>query len=433
MAFPPWLGFLVALALVIWLSQRDLGVALFAGGALFGILAGVNLWLALGLVFTSWNYAFLALAVALIPLIGGVMEESGMMVELVEKLDVPKRAAMMLSPALFGLLPMPGGALLSAPMVDKVDPNLDPNRKVAINVWHRHLLILVYPAQSSLIIASYLAGIPLYSAVAVLLVPFTVMLLVGYFTLITAVEKRVKDITGGEDEGECEGGGESEGESGPKLGGGARTVVGESGGGSGRDLRVVLRDLFPIVLAPVLDLVGRNVLHLAVPEAMLFVGLFLSLYIALRVSHLPAGRLKPIAKKMKVWRYPLLIYAMFFFLEVFKASGVPELIGDLYLHLLVFLLVGFILGFATGRVQLPASIMLPIFVAQHALAAMSLLDFALVYTAIFLGYIFTPVHPCVAYSIEYFEGADYRHSFKYLARPSFACFAVLLAFAALFA
>lgn len=398
---PAWLAFLLALVIIMVLAQKDLGVGLFAGAIVFGVLASVNLWEALLGVLASPNYLFLALSVTVIPLVGGLMERSGMMTELVDRLGLSKRAGLMLSPALFGLLPMPGGALLSAPLVDQVDPEGDVNRKVATNVWYRHVLILVYPIQASLIVATALAGINLYVAVAALLVPFAIMMVVGYAFLVQP--------------------------------------AGRTPGERSRDWRRALRNLSPILLAPAVDLVARTFLAplapdfvlFAVPEILLFGALLLSLALVLKLSATPARELKPLAKEMHVWRYPLLIYGMFFFLGVFERSGVPELIGSWALPLLAFLLVAFVLGYATGRVQLPATILIPIYLAQHAgLVAIPLLDFALVYFAIFLGYVATPVHPCVAYSLKYFD-TSYKDALKALVRPTVACFAILLAFTAL--
>jgi hypothetical protein len=83
------------------------------------------------------SIVLLALSVLLIPILGGIMEESGLMLELIQNMKVSKKVALMVSPALFGLLPVAGGALMSAPIVDQIDPALDSNRKVAINVWYR--------------------------------------------------------------------------------------------------------------------------------------------------------------------------------------------------------------------------------------------------------------------------------------------------------
>ena len=115
------------------------------GAILFGLLAEVNLNTVILNVFLDPSVILLAIAVTLIPILGTIMEESKMMLELIEKLNISKKSALMLSPALFGLLPVAGGALMSAPMVDQIDNELDVNKKGAINVWFRHVFILVYP------------------------------------------------------------------------------------------------------------------------------------------------------------------------------------------------------------------------------------------------------------------------------------------------
>ena len=56
---------------------------------------------------------------------------------------------------------------------------------------------------------------------------------------------------------------------------------------------------------------------------------------------------------------------------------------------------------------------------------MSLMDFVFLYSATFLGYLVTPIHPCVSYSVDYLK-TDYKGAFKYLALPTFICLGILL-------
>ncbi|GAB4321424.1 MAG: TIGR00529 family membrane protein [Promethearchaeota archaeon] len=392
---PPWLAFALSLAAIVVVSKWDLGLALLAGAFLLALGTGVDPWTTLGRVLSNPKYVFLAVAVTLIPLIGGVMERTGMMKELVESAAVPTRAALMVSPALFGLLPMPGGALLSAPVVQGVAPDLPVDKKVAANVWFRHVFMLVYPAQSALIVGVYLAGYPdsfFYVAIASLLVPFTAMTGVGYAFLVRGAE--------------------------------------DSGERRQRDVRTVARNALPVLVAPFLDLLGRQVFHVPVPEAVLCVGLVVGLAAALLLSGTRPGSLAPVAKQVKVWRYPLMIVAMFAYLEVFLESGLPELLGALDVPLVIFACVAFGLGLATGREQLPVSVLFPVYLAQRGLAAMPLLHFAVLYFSVFLGYVVTPVHPCVAYTLEYFE-ADARRSLLTLLKPTLACFTGTLLVASL--
>ncbi len=386
---PAWIAFLIVIALILIFSKKELGIILSIGTIIFAILTQVSLIESFIVVLTNPSIILLAIVVALIPILGGIMEESGLMLELIQKMKISKKASLIVSPAFFGLLPVPGGALMSAPIVDQIDPSIDANRKVAINVWYRHALILIYPLSTILIIGSVLAGISLYVIVVAMIFPFIIMMIVGYFTLLRSLDIEAVDYE--------------------------------------RDLKRVFRNMIPIIIAPIIDFLGRTFFNLSYPEIFLVIGLCLSIGIALILSKISMTELKDITKKMRIWRFPLLILAIFWFLEVFINSGLPKDIGALKLPFLFFICLGFGLGFATGRTQLPLSILIPIYLIQYSLTIMSLLDFVFLYSATFLGYLITPIHPCVSYSVNYLK-AEYKGAFKYLAFPSFICFGILLAF-----
>jgi integral membrane protein (TIGR00529 family) len=103
-------------------------------------------------------------------------------------------------PAIVGLLPMPGGALVSAPLVDSVDSNknLTPSHKAGINYWFRHVWEYWWPLYPGVILAMTISG--LTPAVYFLtMLPVTASALAGgyFFTLRkiknthAAPEKRV--------------------------------------------------------------------------------------------------------------------------------------------------------------------------------------------------------------------------------------------------
>ena len=65
-------------------------------------------------------------------------------------------------PALIGLLPMPGGAIFSAPLVDALDheKRFDPALKSAINYWFRHIWEYWWPLYPGVILAMKYSGLP---------------------------------------------------------------------------------------------------------------------------------------------------------------------------------------------------------------------------------------------------------------------------------
>jgi integral membrane protein (TIGR00529 family) len=82
-------------------------------------------------------------------------------------------------PALIGLLPMPGGALFSAPLLDNVGNEYVPaHKKTLINYWFRHIWEYFWPLYPGLVLAAGLFKIDLYT-LALFQSPMTVVSIVA--------------------------------------------------------------------------------------------------------------------------------------------------------------------------------------------------------------------------------------------------------------
>ncbi|MBD3196575.1 MAG: DUF401 family protein [Candidatus Lokiarchaeota archaeon] len=380
-----WIGFLLVIGAILLLAKYELGITITIGAIIFALFSLVNPIFPIIEVLSDPSVLFLAIAVALIPILGGIMDESGLMLELIQNMNVSKRVSIIVSPALFGVFPVPGGALMSAPMVDQIDKSIDDGRKVAINVWYRHVVILLNPLSQSLIVPALIAGLDRYYIVLLMIFPFVLLIVIGYIFLVKSIKKSPKD--------------------------------------NERNLTIVLYNLIPIITAPVIDILGRFFFPFIVPELFLVIGLVLSIGISLKMGNLKLIRIKSISKKMRIWRFPLLIFGMFLFLEVFLSSGLPIDISNLNLPFILFIFIAFFLGFATGRIQLPMSILIPIYLVQNLISMMPLLNFIILYLSVFLGYLITPIHPCVSYSMNYYE-TSYSNVIKKLLIPTFVSFTV---------
>ena len=130
---------------------------------------------------------------------------------------------------------------------------------------------------------------------------------------------------------------------------------------------------------------------------------------------------------MRPWRFFLLILGMFIFLNVFKATDASAAISSIAFNK-TFLVVGIalFLGFVTGRVQVPVSILLPIYYAGFGAEAISPMVFAVMYFSVFIGYVVSPIHPCVSVTVEYFN-TSLRDYYRKVAAPALiAIFCVML-------
>ena len=72
------------------------------------------------------------------------------------------RVVIALLPAMIGLMPLVGGALVSAPMVVEGSDQLklSPERRTFINYWFRHVWEYILPTYPALILAAALVGVP---------------------------------------------------------------------------------------------------------------------------------------------------------------------------------------------------------------------------------------------------------------------------------
>jgi integral membrane protein (TIGR00529 family) len=384
-----WIGFIVSLSAILLVARRSLPLALFCGAIILGIFTLPLHMMAqqIGQTLIDPSVLLLGFAMGFIPMIGGTMKESGRMDDLVNNLRIGKKGVMALAPAMMGLLPMPGGALLSAPIIEKGGVGVRDDLKVAINDWFRHLFVLIYPLSSALIASAKIANLNVYNAALYLLPTFFFALILGYIFLLRKVHGRI-DYE------------------------------------NPFSLRGLLIPLSIVLIAPVLDFSLKRFLSLPVQELATLTGVAAALIVSVVVSRSRLDLLR-IARKMKPWNFTLIIIGMFIFLNIFKASNAATLIGSIPLPPLTLCVVtGFILGVATGRIILPASIILPVYLAYGVITPVA---FATIYSSIFFGYVISPVHPCVGVSIEYFN-VPMKDFLKLLIIPTAIIFALLLVF-----
>jgi integral membrane protein (TIGR00529 family) len=382
-----WVGLGVSIAVILGLARKHLPLALVCGAVVLGLftLTPGKIVVTFGQTLTDISIILLAAAMGVIPMIGGVMKESGQMDDLVNNLRISRKGLMGLSPAIMGLLPMPGGALLSAPILERGGVGVPADLKVAINDWFRHLLVMIYPLSSALIASAKISNLNVYTAALYLLPTCAFALVLGYIFFVRRVQG----------------------------------VITYSGAFS---LKGLLLPLGVVLSAPILDFTMKKVFHLSVPEIATLCGVLVAFMLALILAaKRPA--LGMIARKMKPWNFSLIIIGMFIFLNIFKASNVASLIAMIPLPpVTLSVVMGFALGVATGRVLLPASIIIPVYLTM---GSMTPAVFATVYTSIFFGYVISPVHPCVGVSLEYFS-VSLKDFLRLLIIPTLIMFAITL-------
>ncbi|MEA2104598.1 MAG: DUF401 family protein [Candidatus Cloacimonadota bacterium] len=373
-----WLGFILSLVLMVLIARKNLWLGFFVGAIVLGVfnLSIVQIWQQIAKTLTTPSTLLMAFAVGIIPLIGGVLETTGMMTALVSNLNISRKLFLIFGPAFFGMLPMPGGALLSAPLVFRAGADIPNEQYAAINVWFRHALILIYPL-GALLVTTKIANLNLYTAVLYMLPGFILMLILGYFFLLRGVHGKLTTK-------------------------------------ENPNLKKILLPIIVIVSAPAIHLSLMTIFPKLMTEIPLIIGVVFSFFLSLFLGKMNLKKLLPISKKMKPWKFFLIIIGMFLFINIFQASNVSRIIANIVFsrHFLL-IVIGAFLGFVTGRVQMPFAIVLPIYLSTTGFSSIGYLTFATMFFAIYMGYIISPIHPCVSVSIEFF-GSNLKDFFKKL-------------------
>jgi len=186
----------VFILMMVMIKQRlSLGTALTAGSILLGLwfhLSPVQIGASMLRSLMAYRTVTLCAVVTLILVLSHAMENTGQMKRLLvsfKGISQNTRLNLALFPALIGLLPMPGGAIFSAPMVHEISnqESLPAEHRTLINYWFRHIWEFSWPLYPGVILTCALSGIDLWTFV---LVQFPLTLFtawIGYLTQLRSI------------------------------------------------------------------------------------------------------------------------------------------------------------------------------------------------------------------------------------------------------
>jgi integral membrane protein (TIGR00529 family) len=376
------IGVIVAFFLIVALRLRnvDFSVSILAGSVIISLTSGQLL----GVLFRAGAIMVtdpvertstlnICAAVALITVLGYGLKETGLMSELIEGLRsvLPSRVLLALIPATFGLLSMPGGALMSAPFNEPEADRLGlrPEHKTYINVWFRHLWYWASPISPVPILAASLAGISLNDFLAVQLPMFAVTLALGFAVSMYFIR---------------------------------------DDGNSGRGAKGVsdaVKGLAPIIVTILLSAVGVPV----------WAALIVGVSMVYAVGRVPASAAFRMARDGVRWDIVASVVSMLFFRHVVAVSGSVDALFEAVLGLGVPLmailvippiLVGTISGTPTMGIGIVFPLLLPLIGAGGA----HLISIA--YAGVIAGYLASPMHLCLVLTNSYYKselGRVYRY------------------------
>lgn len=164
----------LACVIVLHRKRFHLGALMAAAAGAMGLLFGMGPREIVANAFMSLFSAStltVALAMAFVGLLEGLMNEAGMLERALSSLNVlvrDRRIIICVAPAFMGLLPSAGGALMSCPMVDGACAGLElsPDRRALANYWYRHVIEFIVPVYPAFMLVSQISGVSVRSLAA---------------------------------------------------------------------------------------------------------------------------------------------------------------------------------------------------------------------------------------------------------------------------
>jgi integral membrane protein (TIGR00529 family) len=306
-------------------------------------------------------------------------------------------------PALIGLLPMPGGAVVSAPLVASVDKDgqLDPAHKVALNYWFRHIWEYWWPLYPGVVLAMKYCGLPMVVFYAIQM-PLTLFAVLGGWLFIL----RTAHIRGAPP---------------PPV-----ASFGREAGAA----------LVPIGILVVVSIAGASVgAGLGMPRTLanlvaMLVGLALAFVPTFFRDAAALGKTLPMLVSARTWQLMLVLVGVQAFSATLKcpvdgagATLVSQMSADFTALgipvIVVMMVIPFVAGFVTGLAMGFVGVSFPLVFGLlgdaptfGTLAATTTFAYAFGY----VGMMLSPIHICFVVTNEYFR-TNVTSAYRYILGP----------------
>lgn len=386
----------VLILLIVLLRKRvSIGHALFVCALLFGILHRLPLTDISGQLYRSLispSTLTLLGALYLITLLEQVMRHTNIRNQLVTGLrnvSGDPRFSLAALPSIIGLLPSPGGARFSAPMVDDAAKNMDlsGDRKAAINYYYRHTWEYFLPLYPSSLLAAEILNIPLGYFMLVML-PYSLVTIAAGLLLFRHTTPPPKDHE-----------------------------INRS-----QAFKEVLKGLTPIIAITLLVMV----FHLDI-----LIALLLVIAATLIIYRVPWENILAMLKDSLEPRMLYTVYSAVFLRDILTYSGrIDQLVqyaNSIGLSpLIIALTLPALIGMLSGMIIPGVAITLPIMVALSGSSNVMVLG-GLAFITNYIGDMFSPLHLCLIMSTEHFN-ADLGKTYRWLVAPYTLVFAFALVY-----
>lgn len=383
----PWYIALPGSILVILAGiykKLNIGLTMLLGSLTLGLMTTLPPQEFFEVAFKSlWNNitVMLVISILLLGILSYILKATkalDMLINSLQELVKDVRIISAAMPMLIGMLTVPGGAILSAPLCAETGNRLGlpPLRQAVVNNWFRHVIYFMFPLFPSIIITAELSGVSL-GRLFLHNLPLTLIGIVfGYFYLFRGYGNLASAGTKKNDSPTC------------------------------FKHLTLIQSLFPLLLILILVVFFDLYFPLA-----LLAGIIVAL-----VNYLPSKnksaalllRLKTMLLPGLKFNVAFVIIGIMFYKEMLEHTAAINELTELLLTLglpviLLITVVSFIVGMLTGDNSASMAILLPMFIPLIPPGGIIFSAYvAYLYAGSTAGHIISPAHPCFALTKEYY-------------------------------
>lgn len=310
------------------------------------------------------------LTVMMVSILGGLMKHYKILDKIVESILLvirSKKNALMIIPAMIGILIIPGGALLSAPFVNNIgeEMNASPSRRAAINLVFRHIAMFLLPYSTPLLIVSAaLPNLKIFKLILFNLCFVVLIIITGYFFFLKDIESEILP---------------------PR-----------------KNIRGNLLKL-AILTSPIYISVIIN----GITGLPFYITLIASIFIVYLLSD-KKDFFKGLIKSIN-WNTILTVIAVLIMKEIIL--NMEDLIGlfnnifgtssNMLVTMGILLISSIFFGYITGNITASLAIILPMLSQLNITGELIYIYTYFVFGSAFIGYFFSPLHLCQAFTLEH--------------------------------
>jgi integral membrane protein (TIGR00529 family) len=387
------LKIVTAFIVVVFLLLRKvkLGYCLLMGSLVLGILFGIQFidyFKFTLLAFRDPANQKLIITLSTILILANVMGETRQLeriVSLARNVIRNPKIVLTAMPALIGFLPIPGGALFSAPLVEKTDveSEINPSMRSFINYWFRHVWEYFFPLYPEVVLATALTGIKISKFISIQFPLSITSIIVGFIVI-----SRIKLTSNIQD---------------PVYG----------------DWKTLVLYVLPILIPIVLILIGVTS----------WLSILIGVFIALAINR--KSTLEILIRVLRKFPWDVILNVVG--VVVFKSfientGGIPQMVQFFTQHnfpiIVIITVAPFLVGLFSGMGIVPIGVTFPLIIPL-AKDGNFYSTIMLAYACGFMGVMLSPAHLCLVVSNQYFD-ADIREVYRLLAIPVISIIIVAL-------